>query len=218
MNRQKFFDILAPLAKKENLEFDFFLKEANNFSISFQNGRFSNHSFSEERNFSLRLIKDGKAGSSYTKDLSPEKIKEVFRKAFLSWKVSEKQEAGALSSDSTFQMLKNNVIEEDVSFKEKAALVESMDKAASKEGKNVQSLLNKIAESKQQITFSNSKNAGGHFSSSYIAAVSHSLAGGDKNKGQGLAFQISKNYRDMTENPGRQSAQKALQKSGFFGS
>lgn len=213
MKQQKLFDILSPLAKKENLEFDFFLQESESLSISFQNGKLSHHSFSKDRNFSLRLIKDGKAGSSYTKDLLPDKIKEVFKKAFLSWKVSEKQEAGELPSKSTFQSLKNHTIKKDISFEEKASLAESMDKAASKTGKNIQSLLNKIAELKNQITFGNSKNTGGHFSNDYIVAISHSLAKGEKNMGQGLAFQASKNYQDMKETLGRMSAKKALQKA-----
>ena len=215
MQQEKIFHILKPLAKKEKVKFDFFLWERENSSLAFENMKLSAHSFSEDQNFCIRLIRDTKAGCSYTKNLSEEKINECFNQALLSLAASERDEEGPLPPPETFPPLFDSCIKEELSLEEKINLVKGMDKAAHNKSENLQNSKNSLSESKSNLLFGNSENAGGNYSTAYIAAFSYSLVKGKRQAGQGLASRISRSYKDITKSLGEESAQKALQKANF---
>ena len=213
MQQKNFYRILKPLAKKEGLKFDFFSWERENFSVSFENKKLVDYFFSEDQNFCIRLMKKGRVGSSYTKNLSSEKIRECFNQALLSLKASDRESEGRLPSPQKFQALFDNLIKGNMPIKKRIALVKAMDKAASDKGKTIQSIQNSFWESKSRLFFGNSEEACGDYSAAHIGAFSYSLAQGKKHKGQGKAYKISRDYKDITKALGGESAKKAIQKA-----
>ena len=88
---------LSILAKKDSVEFDFHGTAGEATTILFQKGQLKNCSQSESRHLNLRVLRDAKAGFSYTKEFSEKSLEESYREALHSLNLSDKEEAGDLA-------------------------------------------------------------------------------------------------------------------------
>ena len=211
----QFHDWIKPSAQKDSVDFDVHGFHQEKTNILFLNGKLKTCSVSETMHLNLRVLKDGKAGYSYTKDFSRESLQNCYQKALDGLKLSDKKEGGGLSKNQTYKDFSHFYDKNlnTLSLEDKIKTAEEMDKAVSSFNKKSRPVYSSVSDHDTLRFFVNSEGCGHTYKSGGVFAYSESLAEEKNSRAVGQSEQNSKNYRLIDfKGMGAKSADRAVKK------
>lgn len=215
----QFINWIHPLAKKEDVLFDFYIFGCHDTQILFQKDLLKNCSASTSQNFILRVLKGEKFGVSYTKQCGKNSIEECFQQAINSLSLSDKREKGSISSTSDYPDLSSVIYDPEIdriSVEEKINKARSLNQSTLSVDSRVQPIYNTISDQIAVVKYGNSQNYQGMYKTGIVSTSSYSLAVDQEKRGQGVSQSYARNYVDINfEEVGRESAVKSLKKLSF---
>ena len=213
-----FINYLAPLAKKDKLSFDFYAWKSQANKISYDNKKLKSNTFSSSQNFCLRLLKDKKSASSYTKDFSKEAIEECYKQALDSLNLSDNEKACQLSKSQNYKEISlYNPNSSSMDLLKKIDKIKMTDEALLKAGDKVQPIANVVTDGESHFVFGNSEGVKGNFSDSFVGAYSYCLAVNGDKRASAFAQDYGRDYKDIDfKKLGEKSASKSLKKLEFL--
>ena len=214
----QFYDWIKPSAKKDSVDFDVHGFHQEKTDILFLNGKLKTCSVSETKHLNLRVLKDGKAGYSYTKDFSRESLKNCYQKALDGLKLSDKTEGGSLSKNQTYRDSSHFYDEnlKTLSLEDKIKSAGEMDGAVSNFDKKARPVYSSVEDFDTRSFFVNSEGFGHVFESGGVFAYNESLAEGKNSRAVGQSEQNSRSYRQIDfKRVGEESAGRAVKKLNY---
>ena len=213
---------LAPMAKKEGADFDFYAWRQKSFHLSFEKLKLKKRGASESLDIRLRLLKGPQAGTSSAKSFSREAVEACFRQALQGLRLSDRQEAGEAGSPEAAQAIPSLYNPELAAFplSEKIRLARSMARAAGAAGASqeasVQPVLNSVSDRELDTAFGSSQGGRGRSRRNGVWADSSSLAVKGEARALGFAERSGKSYRDIGfQALGREARARSAEKLGF---
>ncbi len=216
---EQFISWIHPLAKKADVEFDFYTFSHADTNVLFQKDALKNYSSSVSQNFILRVLKRDKFGTAYTKQFEKSSIEECFQQAMYGLNLSDKKERGDISSTNSYPDLTSIIYHSEldrISLADKINKARSLNQSTLSVDPRVQPVYNAISDHTRVVKYGNSQNHQGVYKVGAVAAGSYSLAVDQQKRGQGSSERYARNYADINfEELGRESAVKSLKKLSF---
>ena len=212
------YDWISPLAKKDGLEFDLHASSQGQTQILFQKKELKNYSYSQSHHINLRVLKDDKAGASYTKDFSKQSIEDCYQRAKHSLQLTDQKTAGNLSVNQTYQDSSGFYDKsfEDCSLESKLEKAKELNSACLNFDKRVQPVYSSVSDSNTVSCFANSKKLQSLHPINNVFASCYSLAVDQDSRAKGSKLSHSRNYHNINFSQiGEKSAERAIKKLNY---
>ena len=215
LNINQFYEHIKLSARKDSVDFDFhgFLQEKT--KIVFEKRELKTCSCSEEIHLNLRVLKEDRAGTSYTKDFSLNSLEDCYNRAMDSLNFSDRKEKGALGKAEKYKDFSpfNDEDFKKLSVKDKIKQTETMMKAGLGLDKRVQPVYSSVTDMNIQSFFGNSEEAQSLYRLNNVMASCYSLAIQKDSRSDSYSESTARNYKDIDfKKVGEDSASKTLNK------
>lgn len=213
-----FLSYLSPLAKKDGVFFDFLVEKSRISEITSKNQKLQKNSFSESQNFSLRLLKDQKTASSYSKGFSKKDIQKCYNQALESLHLCDNKEAGELSENQSYKKIDQSYNPDlsSTDVEEKIDNIKRLDKAGLSVSPLVKPTDSWLYDADRFQAFGNSLGQTGFFSESQVTAQIYCLGVKNDKRIDGVSSGYAKSYKDINfEQIGKTAALNSLSKLDY---
>ena len=213
----KYYDHLKKLADKDSVLFDLYGFTQTHTRILFKktDRDISSH---QDKHLNLRVLKKGKAGTSWTKDFSKKGLEECYQKAKETLNWIDRETAGDLSQNQNYESPKGFYPPEfhKISGEEKLKKAQQIHQSCLGFDPRVQPSYCYLVDQDRLTFFANSQQSCRAFKSSYVEGGSYCLASEDKRYANGLAWGQSREHSGIDGvKIGKQSADRALKKLAY---
>ena len=213
----EFYDHLKGLARRDSALFDLHGFTQDNTKILFKK-KDVDVSSSEDKHINIRVLKDGRAGVSYTKDFSKKALEDCYQRAKETLNWTDQKAAGDLSLNQKNESLEDFYHPDFNKFsgEKKLEKARQIHQSCLSVNSKIQPSYCYLSDQDRISFFVNSNQSCDLFHSSFVLGGSYCLAVDEKRRSLGFASDQSRDHYSIdSAKIGRKSAELALKKLAY---